>query len=367
MKDLIGDMFCNVLRVALGLASDFPYSPTEREWRKLFKMAEQQTVLGVFYNAFPRLPKESCPPRFLVLRHAVYVESIRGQNYLMNQNATRYTRLFAEHGFRSVILKGQANARLYPDPLSRQAGDIDIWVPGGFDRVRQLLIEMGLIAMGDSAYIVLPHVRHLGFRNENGIEIEVHHRPAEIFFRNKEFQAFLIAELDNSTLTPEGFFSPSIRFALVMQLQHLYYHCMREGVGLRHFMDYFMLLTHSTEDDRNIVWSKIMRFGLGRACAAVMWVLQEVFGLSEGLMLCQPDRHRGMRLYRIMMDGGNFGRNQLGSNLKRSPFSRRISYRLQALSWFAFDPMNTLLREIHYWKCTLSLIPERIRRRKKYL
>lgn len=27
--------------------------------------------------------------------------------------------------------------------------------------------------------------RHIGFRNEKGIEIEVHHRPTEIFFRNK--------------------------------------------------------------------------------------------------------------------------------------------------------------------------------------
>ena len=378
-------IFCTLLRIALGLTSDFPYSPTEFEWRELFKMAERQTVLGVFYDAISRLPKESRPPRLLVLRRAVYVETIRNQNRLMNQDAARYTRLFAEHSFRSVILKGQANARLYPDPLSRQAGDIDIWVPVGYYKVKQLLLDTGLVAKDDSTYKVLPHVRHLGFRNENGIEIEVHHRPTEIPFRNKEFQAYLLAELDNSTFAPEGFYSPSIRFALVMQLQHLYYHCIREGVGLRHFMDYFMLLKHSTEADREIVWSKVKRFGLAHACAAVMWVLREVFGLSEGQMLCSPDRRRGMRLYRETFTGGNFGRGKnagagaggetslagmrRGSwlGLRRSPLARRISFRLQALSWFTFDPLNTVLREIHYWRDTISLIPERIRRREMFL
>lgn len=367
MKDSVDTVFCSLLCMALGLSNDFPYSPTEQEWRDLFKMAKQQTVLGVFYGAFAKLPERFRPPRLLVLRYAVYVETQRGQNRLMNQDAARYTRLFAEHGFRSVILKGQANARLYPDPLSRQAGDIDIWVPGGYDRVRQLLIEMGLIAMGDSTYNVLPHVRHLGFRNENGIEIEVHHRPAEIPFRNREFQEFLLAELDNSTLTLEGFYSPSIRFALVMQLQHLYYHCIREGVGVRHFMDYFMLLRHSTEDDRKFVWSKVKRFGLGHACAAVMWVLGEVFGLPQGQMLCPPDRRRGLRLYRETFAGGNFGRCSLSQGKRRAPLIRRIAFRLQALSWFTFDPLNTILREVHYWRDTISLIPERIRRRETFL
>ena len=138
-----------------------------------------------------------------------------------------------------------------------------------------------------------------------------------------------------------------------------------------------MLLKHSTESDRKIVWSKVKRFGLTHACAAVMWVLQEVFGLPEGQMLCPPDRRRGMRLYRETFVGGNFGRGKIVhagvggetslAGMRRSPLIRRIGYRLHALSWFTFDPLNTVLREIHYWRDTISLIPERIRRRETFL
>ena len=38
-----------------------------------------------------------------------------------------------------AILKGQANARLYPDKFSRETGDIDIWVEGGRESVLALL------------------------------------------------------------------------------------------------------------------------------------------------------------------------------------------------------------------------------------
>lgn len=369
MKDSLDVVLCSLLRVGLGLSQGFSYAPTEDEWQVLLKMAKQQTVQGVVFNAIPQLPAGVRPPRVLFMRFSITVEAIRGMNHRMNQEAARYTQLFAERGSRSVILKGPANARLYPDPLSRQSGDIDIWVPGGYDKVERLLLNMNLISECKNTY---KESHHISFRNENGIEIEVHHRPAEILFRNKEFQETLLAEFENSTLSPEGFYSPSIRFALIMQLQHLYYHCVKEGVGLRHFMDYFILLTHSSDADREFVWAKVKRFGLGHACAAIMWVLEKVFCLSRNQMLCPPDRRRGMRLYRECMAGGNFGRAKAGDagsreKGKRRPLGRWLGNRMHALSWLAFDPLNTVLGEFYYWRNTISLIPERIKRRKLFL
>ena len=350
-----------LLRVALGVAQEFPYTLTEAEWKSLFAMAKQQTVLGIAYKAISLLRAEQRPPRVLSIRLSMLAESVRGRNCQMNQDAARYTQLFAERGVRSVILKGQANARLYPDPLARQAGDIDIWVSGGYAVVESLLINMGLIAESNDTFKVS---HHISFRNENDVEIEVHHRPAEVLLRNAEFQRVLLAESENSVLVPEGFYSPSIRFALLMQLEHLYYHFRHEGVGLRHFMDYYVLLTHSTEADREFMRGCIGRFGLRHACAGIMWVLGEVFALPRERMICAPDEERGRLLYRIVMEGGNFGRGKRKISGKRPVFKRWLDNRLHALSWFTFDPLNTILGELQYWKATLSLMPERIRRRK---
>lgn len=345
-------ILCALLRVGLGLSSEFPYTLSEKEWQSLFLMAKQQTVQGVAFDALSRLPAETRPPRLLVMKLVGPNEAIHGLNKVMNQEAARYTKLFAERGARSVILKGQANARLYPNPLSRQAGDIDIWVPGGYDKVERLLLDMGLITEGKRSYRAS---RHIGFRSKNGIEIEVHYRPAETPFRNKELQEFFDTEFDNSTLTPEGFYSPSIRFALVMQLQHLYRHCIKTGVGLRHCMDYFMLLRHSTAADREFAWKKIKRFGLGHAGASVMWALGEIFGLPREQMLCPPDKVRGLRMYREILNGGNFGRNAEHNKNSHSSLKRKLRKRMYALSWLFVDPLYVALSELQSWKQAVIL------------
>lgn len=361
MQPSLDITLCALLRVGLGLTSEFPYTLSEKEWQTLFLMAKQQTVQGVAFDALSRLPSETRPPRLLVMKLVGSNEAIHGVNRLMNQEAARYTKLFAERGVRSVILKGQANARLYPDPSSRQAGDIDIWVPGGYDKVERLLLDMGLITEGKPSYKAS---RHIGFRNEKGIEIEVHHRPTEIFFRNNELQKFFLDEFENSTLTPEGFYTPSIRFALIMQLQHLYHHCIREGAGLRHFMDYFILLTHSTENDRKFVWDKVQRFGLAKACAGTMWVLEKAFGLPQEMMLCAPDTKRGERLYKNTIIGGNFGRNSAQNKGKHFSLILWFGKKMHILSWLSFDPRNVISGEIFYWKEVFSIIYERFSHRK---
>ena len=146
MNDSLNTVFCNLLRIGLGLSQDFQYVLKEEEWQALFAMAKKQTVQGVVFNALSHLPLESRPPRVLSMRLSISVEAIRGTNNRMNQECARYTQIFTERGFKSAILKGQANARLYPDPQLRQAGDIDIWLPGGYDKVKNLLLELGLIS-----------------------------------------------------------------------------------------------------------------------------------------------------------------------------------------------------------------------------
>mgnify|MGYP003294982595 CR=1 FL=1 len=357
-------IFCKLMQMALDLSCDFPCICAEKDWQNLFFMVQQQSVVGVVYNVISHLPQDSRPPRRILLNWSCATEAIQGANRQINQEAARYTRLFMDRGFKSVILKGPANSLLYPDPLSRQAGDVDIWIPGGCEKVERLLLDMNLIPAPKNAYR-LSH--HIAFRTENGFNIEVHHRPADVAFRNAEFQEVLLAEFDNSILTPEGFYAPSIRFALLMQLVHLYKHSRSEGVGLRHYMDYFVLLTHSTEADREYARSNVKRFKLTKGCAAIMWVLGEVFALKPELMLCPPDEKRGKRLYKQAFEGGNFGHYAPNAKEMRTPLKRWLNTRMNFFRWLTFDPLNTVLDEIHYWKIAFSLLPQRIKQRKVFL
>ena len=136
------------------MGEGFEATPTETEWTALYQTARKQSLTGVVYTAVARLDKAQQPPMALAMQWLSEAETISGLNQLLNREAARLTRLFADEGRQTAILKGQANARLYPDKLSRQPGDIDIWVEGGKDSVIALLEQMRLIeGIGKSAIL----------------------------------------------------------------------------------------------------------------------------------------------------------------------------------------------------------------------
>ena len=338
-------------------------APSEEEWKAIYTLAKRQSVTSVAYCGIKKLPAEFRPPRQLLIRWAGDAECTAGMNKLINQEAARLTQLFDNAGRKNAVLKGPANARLYPDPLSRQCGDIDIWVEGGRDSVAKLLYELGLLNAETDDHAYSQHHIHLP-KNKDGITVEVHFKPASgIPFRNGALQKFLNEEIRKSELVPEGFYSPSFKFALVMQLSHLQQHFFAGGLGLRQYTDYLMLLKRSTESDKKAAVSVMKRLGMMRACGAVMWVLQTVFGLDRSLMLCAPCRWRGERLLAVALKGGNFGQHKQEPKPK-NVFVRWFKDRMRALTWLPFDPVNAIFKELKYWRATISLIPTRIKRRR---
>ncbi len=362
--------FFKLLRVALGLEQQFDCKPDCDEWQRIFKTAQQQSLVGVVFTVLNRLEPDQRPPAGLTLQWMSQAEFIRGTNHLMNSHSASLTRLLESEGAYTAILKGQANARLYPDPFSRQPGDIDIYVSGGRDSVTKLLIRIGLLegvpklsdrGDEDKATSSYHHV-HLPL-NEDGVSVEVHFRPSSGNFNpftNRRLQKYLESEVLNSEMVPEGFRVPSVRFALMMQLAHIQRHYFEEGIGLRQICDYLMLLRHSSEEDRTEVNRLLVRCGLRKTCGALMSLMREVFGLDDGLMLCKPDERRGTRMLQDVIDGGNFGK--YANPNRRNPWKRFSYSKRRKLSLLSFDFREIVWSELNYWKSIVETAPERIRR-----
>ncbi len=365
MQDSVNSIYkilFSFLRCA-GTDSDTPTAKlTPEEWQKLFVEAKRQSVLDVVYTVFKKLPKENLPPKPLLMRWAAHAEATCDMNKRMNAEAARLTEIFSKNGRRTAVLKGAANARLYPDPLSRQCGDIDLWVEGGYKSVEKLLLDLKLIPEHEETSC--HHHIHMP-KNEDGVTVEIHYKPASGNpYKDGELQEFLNKEILNAELVPEGFYSPTIKFALIMQLSHLQQHFYSMGLGFRQFMDYFILLKHSTESERQEVSAIMKKLGMDKACSAVMWMLEEIFGLERELMLCAPVAWRGKKLMKLALDGGNFGQYDSKRMSRINVFIRWFKDRINALKWIPFDPVNAIFKELKYWRKTISLIPLRIKRRK---
>ena len=349
-----------LMRMAVGCEPYEPMTLPEREWKVVYMQACQQTLTGVIYCVVKRMSGDVGMPKGLMMEWTLKAEAIRGFNAKMNAEAARLTRWFGERGRKTAILKGQANARLYPHPDERQPGDIDIWVEGGRDSVVKLLGDEGVLDTKDT---VSYHHVHLK-KNASGIAVEVHFRPSSGNYNpitNRRLQRFLEKEILLSESCPEGFDVPTCRFALIMQMAHIQRHFLSGGIGLRHIVDYYMLMKISSEEDRRFVASQLSRFGLRKTAGAVMWMMSELFSMESDWMICPKDERRGRWMLDEVMDGGNFGRH---FDKKNHGYWRTIyDGQMRTISLCRFNFWESFFTEANFWLFVIKTIPKRIRYR----
>ena len=334
------------------------------EWDKLHSLCLNHLVVAVAYRAICRLPKEQRPPMGLLFQWASEAETVKGHNQLLNAEAARLTELFSAKGRKSAVLKGAANARLYPDPFMRHAGDIDLWVEGGKKSVTDLVREMDfeLDEKEQSSH-------HIHLLNAAKVAVEIHYKPSSgplNPFANARLQRYLEREILNTERVPEGFSVPSIKFALVMQMSHLQRHFIGGGIGLKQFVDYFILLQHSTAEDRREVASRLSRFGLKHMSGAIMWILGEVLGLEPDKMLVAPDAKLGKKMLAMVYEGGNFGYTLVDVKGERCMnfIVRWLLNRWKTIRLTPFSPTEVFWHEVDYWKTFAKMIPYRIKHRR---
>lgn len=101
---------------------------------------------------------------------------------------------------------------------------------------------------------------------------------------------------------------PNTAFNRVYILVHIYRHLFAEGIGLRQLLDYYFVLSQGfTGEERAETLRTLRSLGMLRFTRAVMWVLQEVYGMDSRYLLTTPDGEEGRFLLNEIMMAGNFG------------------------------------------------------------
>ena len=176
---------------------------------------------------------------------------------------------------------------------------------------------------------------------------------------------------------------PTVEFNLIFQLTHIFSHLMNEGIGLRQLLDYYFVLcdfykvyqnfsnpsvslskgssTFSPSpsssgsgdvtalrcseplrykvggpskvspdcagwDRLGVVQEEFKELGLWKFAGAIMYIMQEVFGMSASRLIIPPNEKYGKFVLNEVLEAGNFGKHdernrfgksKLGHNLQR--------------------------------------------------
>lgn len=352
------ELFYELLQIALGQKEALSRTPLEKEWADLFEMSLKQAIAGVIILALDKINEQGTKPPMGVLYEWIGTsEQIKSQNQIVNKRCVEITKYFIDVGFRTCILKGQGNALMYPEPLSRNSGDIDLWVEGSRETIHDFVVKRFPDALDGSMHIEFPFFRDT--------PVEVHYKPrySSVPRYNKRLQAWFNrnaeAQFTNKvklTETDTDYVCiPTATFNAVQQMSHIMGHFFVEGIGLRQFVDYFYVLKKLHNERYNEDYKKLFKdFGMLKFAQGVMWVEQEILGLGIEYLLVCPDERLGKVILKEIEEGGNFGyhdQRYVGRDKNRLIRGAVDSYRLLKLAcYFPEEALWKIVRKVENQK-----------------
>lgn len=331
------------IEYAIGSVSCLSEKAKQMNLTKLKAFAQKQAVTGLVADAITHLKDNEINASQKDVMYWVGVGvKMANKNRLLNQRCVELSEIYRKGGFRSCVLKGQGNALMYPNALSRTPGDIDLWVEGNRNDIIKFTAE--------HAKLGFEQYHHIDADFFKDVPVEIHFTPSKIAKpTNRRWQNMVKEMADeqfsNRVALPEGFGVinvPTDYFNLLFQLTHIRSHFFSEGIGLRHFIDYYFLLKKDyTSEQKSRFQNDLRWLGLTKFAAGVIWVEKEALGLDDAHILLAPNEEIGRLMLDDLVTGGNFGHyNPIHNGEKMGLLRRGMSDWRRDLSFLHLFPTD---------------------------
>lgn len=337
--------FCSLLQIATGKQTHLSHVLSDEEWKNMYNLAKKQALLGIAFEGVKKLPQGQWPTGDIVLNWTMTTEAIKRRNMRTTDACLHLTKELAKEGFDVCILKGQAN-HIYYDRLGseqslgmlRVCGDVDAWI-WPKEKVKHPIRSIIDYYKQKSILMSLCHL-HAEVKAVGGVPIEIHFRPSFLNspWRNRCFQKlFQTAKFENVEIDKCGIVKKlRVDYDLIFQMNHIYRHLLDEGVGMRQVLDFYVLLKEYNKEQneqtelmkRSEIMLHIRTCGMRCFASALMFVLQDMFDISNDELLCAASEKHGTFLLDEMMAAGNFG--HYDERMKTLEVRKgKLSYQLQ--------------------------------------
>lgn len=236
----------------------------ESELDQLRQLADEQGVGGICFSGLQKVMTALGQDGQSLMDSMAYLKwlGLTAKRAHLNEQQLQTTKKLAEewgkHGIKLMLMKGQANGLLYPNPMHRDKGDVDVF-----------LIKDGKCAYEEGNEVA----RQLGYRVEDGwykhSQIYVNGEVVEnhqylCHTRDGEKGKLLdmdlksnISDVDCSVYPESSILLPPVMFNALFLTHHGLGHFLSEGIRLKQVTDWVMFL-HKYGD--SVDWSYLNSF-----------------------------------------------------------------------------------------------------------
>lgn len=312
-----------LLQRAMGFA-DGSEPISVKDWRSTVSALHEHALLGVSAGAIMSLPEESSPDAELRMFILQFSASLTQMHYTLDKTVCEVFSMMYAAGLHPILLKGQGLATLYPTPHTRSCGDIDVFLlPEEFDKGCGIIFDYcGSETLsttkenGERIFPRYPNNIHLTAYKTKDVKFEIHYLPADTAIADikneyNEWMTEKMRQSDTVDINGLNIAVPCLQVNVVYVFEHILKHMRTEGVGLRQFLDWAVLLHHGAGNiDREQLKSDLVRFHLLDAWQVLGGILVWQLGLPKEEFPLWDERkakHSQGRNLKYILYAGNLG------------------------------------------------------------
>lgn len=221
------------------------------DWEKLYLYSKRNGIVALVIDNLKGIPPEVAPSKGFSLKWISHALSIENQMKRREAVAVEFAEKLSERGIRVVVLKGLAFAELFPNPYHRESGDLDCYMLG--DKELGDKITVGIGGKMEEAGYKHSHLYYKGLTIEN-------HRFITNFNNTKlgKRNELVLQEFISDGHRPIGeskLLNPSADFNALFLIKHAQRHFIKDGIRLRHILDWAFFLKAECE---NVNWERVI-------------------------------------------------------------------------------------------------------------
>lgn len=264
------------------------------------------------------------------------VQQIRRRNSEVDAAVVELCQRTSAEGIRIYVMKGQTLTALYPDPGLRQSGDIDFLChPEDWEKALALIEALKIKIEATNSE------KHVEWKRD-GVQYEMHRMLTKFAYPNHQryWDRVVMSEVlasndsvgirtQDPTLLHQTEYSYAVPILpptinVLYTFVHIFYHLILEGIGLRQFCDWAMLLKQQVKGEESLMSNRSCTFdalllekhlegiGLKKAFTGLGALLTDYLGFPEEdfpFEISREDHQQAPKLLENILERGNFGHN----------------------------------------------------------
>ena len=353
-------VFFELVRAGLFLGQDarIVVHGAPADWSAVYRLAEEQSVVGLVAVGVESLPASERPPQEVVLQFVGSALQLEQRNKAMNAFVAELINRLWSADIYAILVKGQGIAQCYEKPLWRACGDVDLLLClDDYERAKALLLP--LASDVETEY---SHFKHQGMTIDGWV-VELHgtlhsrlSARVDKMIDKVQRDVFYGGKVRSWLYGWTQVFLPAPDEDVIFVFTHILHHFFFEGIGLRQICDWSRLLwTYRDKLNHELLEERIRKAGMMTEWKAFAAFAVRYLGMPEEAMPLydENDNHneklqkKADGICKFVMEVGNFGHNDRRDftdmpYMKRKFFSfwGRLSDMLRHFRLFPLDSVR---------------------------